>query len=181
MTMTMSLGQAAWLLLLASLPFQVAAVDLAEVKRSQDVWVVRFTDGSGSCEACSSSNNVWDELCTSLKRVRTGTVDVGEIEGKEMAKQMGLDVSTSQLPLLLGFTKGQESSTILKGAEAAEADLKGLRKQMKKALKGLQKNADGRFMKNPDDSDSSRFGPTDLMFLVQSQPAAEHEVIKILQ
>jgi hypothetical protein len=141
----------------------------SQVLKSDNVWLIYFK--GADCSSCAEFDATWTELAASLNRVSTGELTIGSAEANEIASSHG--VQSDSLPSLKLFRSFTDApATVMEGTPMS---VKQLRKAMKKNLKGLEKNADGKFVKPPDADDSTKFGAKDINFLVQSQLGAPHE------
>jgi hypothetical protein len=97
------------------------------------VWIVYFKSS-----ATDSLDTLWTEFSSSLGKFNTGSVDASDPKGKAVAKQYAV----KEVPSFQIFKGGAKPQTLFAG-DAKE--VKVVRKMLKKAVKGLKKNGDGKF------------------------------------
>jgi hypothetical protein len=130
------------------------------VSEGDAVWVLLVTE-------TADKPAVWPEFASSLGRCSTASIAADSADGADLAKKLGV----SNFPSILVINEAGAAPHTL--ADGTLPKLKKLRNKLKRALKGCEKNADGKFVKKAKEQCSA--ANDDIVFAVRSQPVL-HEI-----
>ena len=138
------------LLLVVGVASDVASVDAANfdevVAGSSKAWLINFANAG---KQSTKFDPQWKELTGSLKRLELGSVDTGSDSGKELALKFKISLTKMPYVAIFKHSSVAHATPIMEGTLAAT---KILKKRLKRALKGLEKDAgSGKFLKTAEE------------------------------
>jgi hypothetical protein len=113
------------------------------VAGTDEVWVLLFCNQAR--RVCKEFAPEWSRFSDSLKRVRSGNVDVGTASGRELGIRLGF--SMAHLPAVAAFTQSADPEVYTIMGDGEDMTTKYLRRKLKKTLKSLEKASSGVYLK----------------------------------